>query len=300
MHTAVVLDEYHVSVALRRRLNWATCNLWPSELPARCTLVLGGRDHLVPVEEVQQILNTRAQLLGPEHAHQQPTVLLHPEHGHGGFVGDVRWQGKVLAAALGVPEERMEGIVEQEIREEEARKAEKEAKKAAIKRSVAEAGCKAVAAVRGVWDRCFGGADAAGTGAAQGGDVLVQSPLAAGACVQEEQLLQEVMAVALAWQRYVDAAGCGEEQLACGVPRMEPNPVVASHGVGSRRVRVQAAAPGAKAAAGEVCVGGRSVVLRGGWVKAPRAVAGRAGVARGTGALPTRTSRPVSRLASVW
>ncbi len=45
-----------MSVALRRRLNWATCNLWLSELPARSTLVLGGQDHLLPVAEIQQII----------------------------------------------------------------------------------------------------------------------------------------------------------------------------------------------------------------------------------------------------
>lgn len=48
--------EYHCSVALRRRLHWVHVNLWPSELPADATVVLSGRDNLVPVAEIRQIL----------------------------------------------------------------------------------------------------------------------------------------------------------------------------------------------------------------------------------------------------
>ena len=51
-------------MALRRRLDWARVNLWPSELPrgrdggsCSCTHVfLSGRDNLVPAAEVRQIL----------------------------------------------------------------------------------------------------------------------------------------------------------------------------------------------------------------------------------------------------
>lgn len=52
----LVVAEFHCSVALRRRLDWTTVNLWPSELPANSTIVLSGRDNLVPVAEVRQIL----------------------------------------------------------------------------------------------------------------------------------------------------------------------------------------------------------------------------------------------------
>ena len=52
----LVVAEFHCSVALRRRLDWAAVNLWPSELPAECTVVLSGRDNLVPVREVRRIL----------------------------------------------------------------------------------------------------------------------------------------------------------------------------------------------------------------------------------------------------
>ncbi|PNH09053.1 hypothetical protein TSOC_004392 [Tetrabaena socialis] len=94
----LVVAEFHCSVALRRRLDWAKVNLWPSELPAGSTVVLSGRDNLVPVQEVRHILAKRASMVGPEGA---PTVLYHEALGHGGFLMDEAWQAQVLAAALG-------------------------------------------------------------------------------------------------------------------------------------------------------------------------------------------------------
>ncbi|PNH10710.1 hypothetical protein TSOC_002507 [Tetrabaena socialis] len=94
----LVVAEFHCSVALRRRLDWGRVNLWPSELPPGTTVVLSGRDNLVPVREA-----SRASLLGPLAAPLLPTVLFHQHLGHGGFLSDDPWQERVLAAALGTP-----------------------------------------------------------------------------------------------------------------------------------------------------------------------------------------------------
>ncbi|GLC37380.1 hypothetical protein PLESTM_000577500 [Pleodorina starrii] len=95
----LVVAEFHCSVALRRRLDWARVNLWPSELPPQCAVVLSGRDNLVPVREVAAILARRAALLGP--SGPQPSVLLREDLGHGGFLADDDCQADVMAAALG-------------------------------------------------------------------------------------------------------------------------------------------------------------------------------------------------------
>ncbi|KAG2436557.1 hypothetical protein HYH02_011494 [Chlamydomonas schloesseri] len=100
----LVVAEFHCSVALRRRLDWTTVNLWPSELPANSTVVLSGRDNLVPVNEVRQILANRAKLVAAADASASlPAVLHHAHIGHGGFLVDAEVQSGVLAAALGVP-----------------------------------------------------------------------------------------------------------------------------------------------------------------------------------------------------
>eukprot|EP00198_Chlamydomonas_reinhardtii_P004124 XP_001693460.1 predicted protein [Chlamydomonas reinhardtii] len=101
----LVVAEFHCSVALRRRLDWTTVNLWPSELPANSTIVLSGRDNLVPVAEVRQILANRAKRVASDAnaAASLPTVLHHAHIGHGGFLVDADVQSGVLAAALGVP-----------------------------------------------------------------------------------------------------------------------------------------------------------------------------------------------------
>ncbi|KAG2443844.1 hypothetical protein HXX76_002187 [Chlamydomonas incerta] len=99
----LVVAEFHCSVALRRRLDWTTVNLWPSELPANSTVVLSGRDNLVPVAEVRQILANRAKLVTADAAASLPTVFHHAHIGHGGFLVDADVQAGVLAAALGVP-----------------------------------------------------------------------------------------------------------------------------------------------------------------------------------------------------
>ncbi len=76
-----MVAEFHCAVALRRRLDWARVNLWPSELPRGRSrsdggvdggsgtsggaddevsggthVFLSGRDNLVPAVEVRQIL----------------------------------------------------------------------------------------------------------------------------------------------------------------------------------------------------------------------------------------------------
>ncbi|KAG2496453.1 hypothetical protein HYH03_005677 [Edaphochlamys debaryana] len=94
----LVTAEFHCSVALRRRLDWARVNLWPSELPAACSVVLSGRDNLVPVQEIREILANRASMLGPSVPH--PTVLYNAELGHGGFLINAEWQEAVVAAAV--------------------------------------------------------------------------------------------------------------------------------------------------------------------------------------------------------
>ena len=48
----LVVHEFHCAVALRRKMHWARVNMWPSELPDASTVVLSGRDNLVPVKEV--------------------------------------------------------------------------------------------------------------------------------------------------------------------------------------------------------------------------------------------------------
>ncbi|EFJ48804.1 hypothetical protein VOLCADRAFT_90669 [Volvox carteri f. nagariensis] len=96
----LVVAEFHCSVALRRRLDWARVNLWPSELPPRSTVVLSGRDNLVPVREVRRILANRAALLGTSCTH--PNVVFREDLGHGGFLTDEPCQEQVIAAALGI------------------------------------------------------------------------------------------------------------------------------------------------------------------------------------------------------
>ncbi|GLI60441.1 hypothetical protein VaNZ11_002596, partial [Volvox africanus] len=105
----LVVAEFHCSVALRRRMDWAHVNMWPSELPPRSTVVLGGRDNLVPVREVRRMLANRAALLGPAHPH--PRVLFREDLGHGGFLTDVECQTHVIAAALGVSLQTVRGRV---------------------------------------------------------------------------------------------------------------------------------------------------------------------------------------------
>ncbi|KXZ44741.1 hypothetical protein GPECTOR_63g66 [Gonium pectorale] len=107
----LVVAEFHCSVALRRRLDWARVNLWPSELPPDCTVVLSGRDNLVPVREVAAILANRAAMVGPAAHH--PTVLLREDLGHGGFLGDAACQQQVLAAALGCSTEEVRAALEE-------------------------------------------------------------------------------------------------------------------------------------------------------------------------------------------
>ncbi|KAG2454811.1 hypothetical protein HYH02_000643 [Chlamydomonas schloesseri] len=145
----LVVAEFHCAVALRRRLDWARVNLWPSELPrgrargrssgsgrggggdsgSGCLshddddtgenddeggggggsgthVFLSGRDNLVPAAEVRQILANRAALLGPGGG-PHPDVHFHAELGHGGFLGDLDWQERVIGAALGVPQDRV-------------------------------------------------------------------------------------------------------------------------------------------------------------------------------------------------
>ncbi|GIM06354.1 hypothetical protein Vretimale_10681 [Volvox reticuliferus] len=96
----LVVAEFHCSVALRRRLDWRRVNMWPSELPPCSTVVLGGRDNLVPVREIRRMLANRAALVGPAHPH--PRVLFRDDLGHGGFLADEDCQAYVIAAALGV------------------------------------------------------------------------------------------------------------------------------------------------------------------------------------------------------
>ncbi|GFR42121.1 hypothetical protein Agub_g2964, partial [Astrephomene gubernaculifera] len=116
----LVVAEFHCSVALRRRLDWAAVNLWPSELPADSTVVLCGRDNLVPVREVAAILANRAAMMGRDAdvaagsggggagaGGSHPTVLFHEQLGHGGFLTDEACQMQVLAATVGASVEEV-------------------------------------------------------------------------------------------------------------------------------------------------------------------------------------------------
>lgn len=58
---------------------------------------------------------TRKALAGPHVSH--PTLLYHPHHGHGGFLGDHNWQAQVLAAALGLPLESVQQLIASEAEE---------------------------------------------------------------------------------------------------------------------------------------------------------------------------------------
>lgn len=92
----LVVAEFHCSVALRRKMQWAQVNMWPSELPPGSTIVLSGRDNLVPVQEVRAIMAQRAEMSGQD----APTVLYNEEAGHGGFLSNERTQASIIAAAL--------------------------------------------------------------------------------------------------------------------------------------------------------------------------------------------------------
>ncbi|GLI59609.1 hypothetical protein VaNZ11_001541, partial [Volvox africanus] len=121
----LVVAEFHCSVALRRRLDWARVNLWPSELPAQSTVVLSGRDNLVPVREIRRILANRAELLGPACPH--PNVLFREDLGHGGFLADEDCQAHVIAASLDVSLQRAKEVIKkngsaQQIQQEEQRR----------------------------------------------------------------------------------------------------------------------------------------------------------------------------------
>jgi pimeloyl-ACP methyl ester carboxylesterase len=57
----VVVRDVHVAAALCRNGHWADVNLWPTDLPAahvHTHVVIGARDHLVPVQEVVSLLST--------------------------------------------------------------------------------------------------------------------------------------------------------------------------------------------------------------------------------------------------
>ncbi|KAG2495334.1 hypothetical protein HYH03_006604 [Edaphochlamys debaryana] len=156
----LVTAEFHCSVALRHRMDWPRVNLWPSELPPLCCVVLSGRDNLVPAEDVRAILANRAALLPPDAP--RPRVLFHPHHGHGGFLGDTAAQAQVLAAALGLTPEQVE-----------------ERLAAAAKAKADEAGAAARPARR--WGR----------GGSTGGAAKAQQPTAADAAVPATQQRQQ-------------------------------------------------------------------------------------------------------------
>ncbi|KAG2454544.1 hypothetical protein HYH02_000389 [Chlamydomonas schloesseri] len=80
-----VSRDLHCAAALCRRFYWSDVNLWPQDLPGRTLVVLGGRDHLVHVDEV---LNT---LL-----HYAARIMFHPGHAHMQMLADSAWMQQVV------------------------------------------------------------------------------------------------------------------------------------------------------------------------------------------------------------
>ncbi len=72
-------------------------NLWASDLPASgaTTVVLGGRDGMIPAAEVRRLLES------PAAAAKGVNLIFEPQMSHGGFLLDSELQRRIVAAAAG-------------------------------------------------------------------------------------------------------------------------------------------------------------------------------------------------------
>ncbi|KAJ9522433.1 hypothetical protein QJQ45_008275 [Haematococcus lacustris] len=78
----LVARDVHAAATFCRRFYWTDVNLWAEELPARCLVVLAGKDELLHAEESSQAAKRGA----------QARVLWHPTASHAGFLFNPAWQ----------------------------------------------------------------------------------------------------------------------------------------------------------------------------------------------------------------
>lgn len=90
--TWLIARDIHTAASVSRWFYWTNYNLWPDYLPARSLFVLSGRDELVPVKHVEQMVKNQS----------QATLMLHPKHSHASIVFDPAWQDEVVCELVEV------------------------------------------------------------------------------------------------------------------------------------------------------------------------------------------------------
>ena len=77
------------------RFDWRDLNLWTSDIPQGTTVVLGGRDNMIPAAQILQMLTSlAAQARGLR-------VIYEPMLGHGSFLLHPDLQRRIAAAVAG-------------------------------------------------------------------------------------------------------------------------------------------------------------------------------------------------------
>ncbi len=91
----LVIRELHCAAAMSHRFRWSDLNMWTSDIPeAATTVVLGGKDNMIPAAEVLQMLSS------PAAAARGVKVMFDPEMGHGSFLMNLELQRRIITGGL--------------------------------------------------------------------------------------------------------------------------------------------------------------------------------------------------------
>ena len=98
--SGLVVREMHCAAALCRNFQWTDLNLWTSELPSDSVVVLGGRDNMIPVPDIRQLLSSSAA------ASKRVRLIYEQDHAHGAFLLDGHFQESIIEAGT-VPDKAL-------------------------------------------------------------------------------------------------------------------------------------------------------------------------------------------------
>ncbi|GAX75611.1 hypothetical protein CEUSTIGMA_g3055.t1 [Chlamydomonas eustigma] len=100
----MVIRELHCAAAMTQRFKWSELNLWTSDIPFNTTVVLGGRDNMIPAPQIMQLLTSKAAQA------RSVNVVYNPELGHGSFLLHPELQVEIAVSAS--VQRSREGVVD--------------------------------------------------------------------------------------------------------------------------------------------------------------------------------------------
>lgn len=83
--TLAIARDPGISSAVSRGFRWPDLNLWPDLVGKNSMFVLSGKDNMVPIDDIQV-----------QYKSSGVSIICHPEHIHGSFIGDKAWQQTII------------------------------------------------------------------------------------------------------------------------------------------------------------------------------------------------------------